>query len=120
MANDIKIVVSIIIFVAITIAGFFIYNKIYTRGYEQAQLECKEAKQKYEQELQTKITELESSLTTTQQLAQQKQQKLGKQITEITQQLKQQPVTIIKNGECLPSPNFVNSIDEAIMRANEK
>lgn len=120
MANDIKIVVSIIIFVAVAIAGFFIYNKIYTRGYEQAHLECVEAKQQYELELQQKITQLEGSLIATQQLAAQKQQKLSKQIISISEQLKLQPVTIIKNGECLPSPTFVNSISEAIMRANEK
>ena len=120
MANDIKIVVSIFILVGLAIAGFFIYNKIYTRGYEQAHLECIEARQQYEQELQAKITQLESSLTITQQQASKKQQKLTKQITEITQQLKQQPVTIVKNGECLPSPSFVDSIGEAIMRANQK
>jgi hypothetical protein len=120
MANDIKIIISIFIFVSLIISGFFIYNKIYTRGYEQAHLECVEARQKYEQELQDKITQLESSLATTQQQANKKQQKLTKQITEITQQLKQQPVTIVKNGECLPSPNFVDSIGEAIMRANQK
>jgi hypothetical protein len=120
MANDIKVVVSILLFIAVTIAGFFMYNKIYTRGYEQARLECVEAKQQYEQELQNKITQLESSLNTTQQLALQKQQKLNKQITTITQQLKIEPITIIKNGECLPSQTFIDSIGEAIMRANQK
>jgi len=120
MINDIKILISIIIFVAIAIAGFFIYNKIYTRGYEQAHLECVKAQQQYELELQQKITQLEGSLTAAQQQAAQKQQKLNKQISQITQQLKLQPVTIIKNGECLPSPNFINSIDEAILRANQR
>ncbi len=120
MLNDIKIIISIFVFVGLAIAGFFIYNKVYTRGYEQAHLECAEAKQQYEQELQQKITQLEGSLTATQQQATQKQQKLNKQITQITDQLKLQPVTIVKNGECLPSQTFVDSIGEAIMRANEK
>ena len=120
MLNDIKIIISIFVFVGLAIAGFFIYNKIYTRGYEQAQLECAEAKQQYEQELQQKVTQLEGSLTTTQQQAAQKQQKLSKQIISISEQLKLQPVTIIKNGECLPSQTFVDSIGEAIMRANQK
>jgi Tfp pilus assembly protein PilO len=120
MANDIKIIVSILIFVAVAVMGFFIYNKIYSRGYQQAHLECAEAKQQYEEELQVKVTQLESSLANTQQLATQKQQRLNKQIVVITQELKTEPVTIIKNGECLPSTNFVDSINEAIMRANEK
>ena len=120
MANDIKVVISIFVFIGLAIAGFFIYNKIYTRGYEQAHLECVEARQQYEQELQQKVTQLEGSLMTTQQLAAQNQQKLSKQITQITEQLKLQPVTIVKNGECLPSPTFVDSIGEAIMRANQK
>ena len=107
-------------FAGLAIVGFFIYNKIYTRGYEQAHLECAKAKQQYEQELQQKITQLEGSLIATQQQATQKQQKLNKQITSISEQLKLQPVTIIKNGECLPSQTFVDSIGEAIMRANQK
>jgi hypothetical protein len=120
MLNDIKIIISIIIFVAVAIAGFFIYNKIYTRGYEQAHLECVQARQQYELELQQKITELDSSLTAVQQQAAQKQQKLSKQIISISEQLKLRPTTIIKNGECLPSQTFLDSIGEAIMRANEK
>ena len=120
MANDIKVVVSIFILVGLIIAGFFIYNKIYTRGYEQAHLECVKAKQQYEQELQAKVTQLEDKLAITQQLANKKQQKLTKQILTISQQLKTEPVTIIKNGECLPSANFVDSINQAIIKANEK
>jgi hypothetical protein len=120
MLNDIKIIISIFVCVGLAIAGFFIYNKIYTRGYEQAHLECVEAKQQYELELQQKITQLESSLTTTQQLATQKQQKLSKQIISISEQLKLRPVTIVKNGECLPSQTFLDSINEAIMQANQK
>jgi vacuolar-type H+-ATPase subunit I/STV1 len=120
MANDIKIVVSIFVFAGLIIAGFFIYNKIYTRGYEQAHLECAEARQQYEQELQVKVTQLEDKLATTQQLANKKQQKLTKQILTISQQLKTEPVTIIKNGECLPSTNFLDSINQAIIKANER
>lgn len=120
MANDIKVVISSIIFISIIIGLFFSYNKIYNRGYEQAHLECIEARQQYEQELQQKITDLETSLATTQKSALTKQQKLSKQIQEISTRLKAEPVTIIKNGECLPSQTFVDSIGEAIMRANQK
>jgi len=120
MANDIKIVISIIIFVALTIAGFFVYNKIYTRGYNQAQLECEQAKQELQVQLQEKIDTLEQDLIKTQVVATAEQTRLGQDITKITKQLKTKPVTIIENGECLPSPNFINSINEAISRVNEK
>jgi uncharacterized protein HemX len=120
MLNDIKIIISIFVCVGLAIAGFFIYNKIYTRGYEQARLECVQAQQQYELELQQKITQLEGSLTAAQQQATQKQQKLNKQIISISEQLKLRQVTIVKNGECLPSQAFLDSIGEAIMRANEK
>jgi Tfp pilus assembly protein PilE len=120
MVNDIKIVISIFIIIVLGIIAFFGYNKIYNRGYEQAHLECVEARQKYEQELQEKITNLETSLITTQKLATTKQQKLSKQIQEISSKLKTEPIVIVKNGECLPSPSFVDSISEAIMRANQK
>jgi len=120
MLNDIKIIITIAAVIVLGLLAVFAYNKVYSRGYEQAHLECVEAKQKYEQELQDKITQLESSLTSTQQQANKKQQRLSRQIVTITEQLKTEPVTIVKNGECLPSPSFVDSISEAIMRANEK
>ena len=120
MANDIKAVISIVICVGLAIAGFFIYNYIYNRGYEQAHLACEQEKQELQQQLQQKITTLEQSLSETQSRANEQQDRLGRDIGKINKLLKNQPVTVIENGKCLPSEVFVDSINQAILRANEK
>lgn len=120
MANDIKAVISIVIFVGLAIAGFFVYNYIYNRGYEQAHLACEQEKQELQQQLQVKITKLEQSLSETQAQATEQQSRLGRDIGKISKLLKNQPVTIVENGHCLPSEVFVDSINQAILRANQK
>jgi len=120
MANDIKAIISIIVLVALTISGFFVYNYIYNRGYEQAHLACEQEKQELQQQLQAKITKLEQSLSETQARASEQQDRLGRDIGKISKLLKNQPVTIIENGRCLPSEVFVDSINQAILRANQK
>jgi uncharacterized protein YlxW (UPF0749 family) len=120
VANDIKAVISIIMCVSLAIAGFFAYNYIYNRGYEQAHLACEQAKQELQQQLQQKITTLEQSLSETQARASEQQDRLGRDIGKISKLLKNQPVTVIENGRCLPSEVFVDSINQAILRANEK
>jgi ABC-type iron transport system FetAB ATPase subunit len=90
------------------------------RGRQQARLECQEEKQKYEMEVKQKIQDLETALQQTAAEGERKKQQLGKTIKEIKSKLNTQPVTIIENGKCMPSVIFLDSINEAISRANQQ
>ena len=109
-----------IILAGLSISGYYVYNKVYTRGYNQAHLECEQAKQELQQQLQAKIIKLEQELSETQIRASKQQHRLDKDISKISKLLKNQPVTTVENGQCLPSEVFVDSINQAILRANEK
>jgi len=120
MINDVKTIIALITAVILATGFYHTYKKAYSIGYQQAQVECVEAKQQLQEQLQEKITSLEQSLSQTQAKANERQNKLGKDISNITRQLKNQPITIVENGKCLPSEVFIDSINQAILRANEK
>ena len=71
-------------------------------------------------EVKQKIQDLETALQETAIEGERKKQQLGKTIKEIKSKLKQQPITIIENGKCIPAVIFLDSINEAISKANSK
>ncbi len=100
--------------------GYAGYNHIKQIGYKEAQAECQakfdelEAKQnKQLEEMRTHISEVADTLITG-------NQTLTSDISRIVGGIKRggQPTTIIKEGKCTPSPTFVNSLNEAIRKAN--
>ncbi len=100
--------------------GYAGYNHIKQIGYKEAQAECQakfdelEAKQnKQLEEMRTHINEVADTLITG-------NQTLTSDISRIVGGIKRggQPTTIIKEGKCTPSPTFVNSLNEAIRKAN--
>jgi len=120
MLNDIKIIIGVLIFAVLMAVGYYGYNTVLERGRQQARLECQEEKQKYEMEVKQKIQDLETALQQTAAEGERKKQQLGKTIKEIKSKLNTQPVTIIENGKCMPSVIFLDSINEAISRANQQ
>ncbi len=116
----VKLGILAAVLAAVTGGGYIGYNHIKDIGYKEAQAECQakfdelEAKQnKRVEELQTVITQTADNLITNNQI-------LTSDISRIVGGLKKggQPTTIIKEGKCTPSPTFVNSLNEAIDRAN--
>jgi Tfp pilus assembly protein PilE len=120
MINDVKIIVGIIIIAVLSLLGYHSYNVVLERGKQEARLECQQEKQKYELEVKQKIQDLEIALEQTAMEGERKKQQLGKTIKEIKSKLKQQPITIIENGKCIPAVIFLDSINEAISKANSK
>ena len=67
------------------------------------------------------LTKLEIDLASLSKQYDTKSTILAKDIGNILVNVKKQPVTIItKDGRCVPSPTFVDSIRQAINRANQK
>ena len=67
-----------------------------------------------------KIQDLETVLQQTAIENQRKKQQLNNTIKEIRSKLNTEPITIIENGKCMPSVIFLDSINEAISRANQE
>jgi ABC-type iron transport system FetAB ATPase subunit len=120
MINDIKIIIIVIVLAGLALLGYYGYNSILEHGKQQARIECLEEKQKYELEVKQKIQDLEIALQQTAEQGERKKQELGKTIRDIKSKLKEQPITIIENGKCIPAVIFLDSINEAIFKANQQ
>jgi predicted PurR-regulated permease PerM len=120
MLNDIKIIISFIFVIALVALAGYGYTYVLEKGKHIAEQKCAEEKLEYQQQLQQKITELETQLSDISVQSTTKQKQLTKTINNIKQQVKKEPVTIIKNSECIPSENFINSINQAISKANQE
>lgn len=71
-----------------------------------------------QQELAQQVHTLNTQLTQLAQTSVQQQQALAVDTQKILKRVQQQPVTVIKNGECYPSPSFLEGINSAILRSN--
>lgn len=116
----VKLGVGAAVLASVLGGGYAGYNHIKQIGYKEAQAECQakfdelEAKQnKQLEEMRTHISEVADTLITG-------NQTLTSDISRIVGGIKRggQPTTIIKEGKCTPSPTFVNSLNEAIRKAN--
>ena len=70
--------------------------------------------------LQQKISDLEITLQQTTAKAERKKQQLNKTISEIKSRFVSESVVVVENGKCIPATNFLDSINEAISKANQE
>lgn len=96
------------------------YNTAYTHGKLAGESECIAQTEELVQQIHTRISQVEQNLDRIADLATVQQDKLSKDIEQILKKVKSKPVVIVKNGKCVPSTNFVEGINEAIRRANQK
>lgn len=73
-----------------------------------------------QQELAQQVHTLNTQLAQLAQTSTQQQQALASDTQKILKRVQQQPVTVIKNGECYPSPSFLEGINSAILRSNAR
>ena len=108
---------------AVLLSGslFGAYKYVEKQGYDKAQVECTQKFDKYQKEvdarlasIQTNIFNLTGELTTN-------NSALSSDINDIVKRLKGlKPTTIVKEGKCVPTKEFVDSLNEAIDRANRR
>lgn len=120
MLNDVKTILAVFVVVILGSLAYVGYNHVLDKGRAEAKLECQQEKAKYETELQQKIKDLELALTQTAQASELKQQELGKTIRDIRNRLKNQPVSVVEAGQCMPTVIFIDSINKAISKANRE
>lgn len=110
------IILSACILASLGLIGYTGYNY----GYNRAAHKYLQEEQARQQKLQLALNELQSSLNGVATTVSASEEASEADLKEILARLKKSPVTVVKNGKCTPAPTFLNSIDDAVNRANTK
>lgn len=107
---------------AILVLGglYWIYNSIYTSGYNDSQVQCNEKFQQLQHETDKRLADLQAGLQVLGGKLGNQQAGLRGDMAKILTTVRQNTIIVSKNGKCEPSPEFVDSINKAIQRANQK
>ena len=107
--------------VVLVLAGlYWIYNSIYSSGYQEAQLECQQKFAQLQKETNEKLFTLQAGLQNISGDLGIQQASMASDMSIILQTIRKKPTVVVKDGKCVPSQEFVNSINKAIDRANKK
>lgn len=106
--------------VAIILALYFIFSKVYYLGFDAAEVYYLKENAKQQQQMTAKVEDLQSKLVIAAQNLQTNQATMSKDIANISRQLKNQEIVIVKNGKCVPTQTFLDSINQAVDRVNKK
>jgi hypothetical protein len=96
------------------------YNTAYTHGRLAGESDCIAKTEELIQQIHARISQVEKALDKVADLAEQQEVQMSKDIDTILKKIKAKPVVIVKNGKCVPTTNFLEGINEAIRRANQK
>lgn len=97
------------------------YVHVENQGYQKAQAECIKKFDEYNTSVNERIRGLEENISEMAGTLIDQNQSLSTDIASISGRLKKLgPTTIIKEGKCVPAPVFVDSLNEAIDRANKR
>lgn len=100
--------------------GWLAYDKAYTHGYKAAEAYyLREAKANQDRMLE-KVSGIETNLDALASNLNRSQLSLSRDMAKILANNKNSPQFMIKNGRCVPTPEFLTSIDTAIQRANSQ
>jgi hypothetical protein len=117
----------ILIVIIIGSASFYIYNRIYQRGYNVANAECSikiaeyEAKMtKYKDDLNQRIASIEKDSIGLVTDLQNSNSALSRDIAIIKAKAKPRPTYVIKQGTiCSPTPEYIETHNETVERVNK-
>lgn len=96
------------------------YYEVKDSGKKEAELVCMQQREADRIELEKRIQALSDSMGVIAQVASEQRDILSQDIGEILNRVKSKPVTIVKNGKCEPATEFLDSLNQAINRANQK
>jgi len=116
LKNNWKQIILATMLVSIAYAG---YNWVWDRGYTKANIEWQEVVQKQANERAARIEELIGYSKTNLEQSLINNEKVQKDLLEIKRNSKGKPTTVIVGKDCAPSPDFVNSYNQAIARGNK-
>jgi hypothetical protein len=96
------------------------YYEVKDSGKKEAELACMLQREADRIELEKRIQALSEGMGIIAQVASEQRDVLSQDIGEILNRVKSKPVTIVKNGKCEPATEFLDSLNQAINRANQK
>lgn len=111
---------TIVSYLALLLALFFVYNYIYQRGVNATTI-VYEAKLKAQQELLDKrIATIENNSSKLIEQGKINSESTKKDLDKILVATKNKPLVVVKNGECIPSKTFLDSWNSINLRGNQK
>jgi hypothetical protein len=112
-----KVIATIAIIAGLT---FMVYNHGYSQGYQNRVSYYEEVNKQNFLALNTKIDRVEGLSTTLSLQVQYGNADTKKDLNKITTDIKNKKFSILKNGECVPSEDFINTFNAVINRGNQK
>jgi len=95
------------------------YNSVWQRGYSSAEQKYTALIEQHNRELSEKITALEKSTITLVNDHKNKSAALQSGISNVLKATRDKPMTIIQEGECVPSPALLDSINRINAQTNQ-
>ncbi len=120
MLNKLTLALGAGLIAVLSALVYFTYDGIKERGKAEALAECDAKFKEYTKSLEERIKSMEAGISIIADNSATKQDLMAGDIDEILRRLRKGPVTIVKDGKCIPSPTFVDGINEAITRANAR
>ncbi len=111
---------QIVVAIAITIACYIVYDYIYDKGFMASEVACQKRMEEYKIDLDKRIKDLVDMSEAQNKARQQNADSIKADLDKIYRASRAKPLTIIKEGKCLPSENFIDSFNAAIDRVNQK
>lgn len=95
------------------------YSKVKDIGYQEAVVKYDKKLKEYENAVVAKVSAIEENSVKLVTENAETNSKLRKDLSNIVKGFKGQPMTIIQNGECIPSPTFSQGFSAVNKRVNE-
>ena len=108
-----QIIVLLVLVLAVCFASYMF-------GRSHAKEECLQESVKREQVIQEHLSNIQSDLSTIAGVSTAQEQKLREDMDQILSRLKKSPTIVYKDGKCIPSATYLDSIDQAVNRANKR
>lgn len=112
--KQILVVTALVLF-----GGFSVYSKVKSIGYNEASEKYELLISQQKQLIDTKILNVERMSIQLSESSKVNSEVLTKDVKNIISQLKGKTLTVIKDGECLPSADFSSSFATINQRTNE-
>ena len=120
MITEIKLIVAAVALSSTLGLGYLGYSKVKHIGYEEAKVEYEKKYQEYVTAHQTKLDGIVKTSDVLLAEARKGNADTLKGINNILVATKGKPLVIVKDGGCVPSPTFTDSISEINKQVNEK
>lgn len=114
----------IVLVVAVSVAGYMLYDKVRTDGYNsgftEANIACEKRMNEYKKDLADRIASLENTSSKLADTNDALMLALKSDYKKILKSIEGKPLYVVEQGVCKPSPDAVNAINEAVEKANRK